>query len=476
MRNDDVITPVILSGGSGTRLWPLSTDARPKQFLNLTGPLSMFQMTLERCQETDLFRTPIIVGGAKHASLAEQQMEEIGTSAAAHILEPCARNTAPAIALAALACENPQTVLLVMPCDHVIKNVSAFQNAVRQSLPLAKARWLVTFGIEPTGPETGYGYIQQGEPIVGSLNSFAAQRFVEKPNRENAEKMLASGDYFWNAGIFLFRADTYLQALGDHAPEMLEAARNAMDRASSNDHEIRPDEASFAGAPSDSIDYAVMEKTDNAVVIPIDVNWNDVGSWSALWEVSPKDDKGNTLKGDIIAHETENCFIQNNGKLIATLGISDSVVIETDDAILVAAKNRVQEVKTIVKQLKQDNRKETQLHRKVFRPWGYYDSIENGTNFQVKRLAVYPNAKLSLQKHQHRAEHWVVVSGVAEVTNGDEVFRLEVNQSTYIPQNTVHRLSNPADTILEVIEVQTGSYLGEDDIERLDDIYSRHNY
>ncbi len=348
MSNDNLITPVILSGGSGTRLWPLSTDKRPKQFLNLTGPLSMFQMTLERCQEPGLFGSPIIVGGAKHASLVEEQMDEIGAKAAVHILEPCARNTAPAIALAALACENPQNPILVMPSDHIIKNVAAFHDAVRQSLPLAKARWLVTFGIEPGGPETGYGYIRQGEPIFGSTNSFAAQKFVEKPNRENAEKMLASGNYFWNAGIFLFRADTYLQALGDHAPEMLEAARNAMDRASSNDHEIRPDEASFAGAPSDSIDYAVMEKADKVAVTPIEPGWSDVGSWDSLFDISASDDQSNVTSGDVLALETHNSLIHAGKLEIATYGISDLIVIADGNKVMILPRGQSQNVKKII--------------------------------------------------------------------------------------------------------------------------------
>lgn len=355
MHNDDVITPVILSGGSGTRLWPLSTHEQPKQFLNLTGPLSMFQMTLERCQEPSLFRTPIVVGGAKHAALAEQQMEEIGTGAAAHILEPCARNTAPAIALAALACENPQTLLLVMPSDHVITNVSAFQDAVRQSLPLAKARWLVTFGIEPSGPETGYGYIEQGEAIVGSLNSFAAQRFVEKPNRENAEKMLDKGGYHWNAGIFLFRADSYLQALGKYAPEMLEAAKNAMNQAHRDKNQITPNEASFARAPSDSIDYAVMEKAEKVAVTPVSPGWSDVGSWDSLFEISRSDNQSNVTSGDVLAIDAKDNLIHADGLEVAVLGVKDLIIIGSGNKVMVMPRGQSQHVRKIVTERKKND-------------------------------------------------------------------------------------------------------------------------
>ncbi|WP_108812352.1 mannose-1-phosphate guanylyltransferase/mannose-6-phosphate isomerase [Sphingorhabdus sp. Alg231-15] len=350
MTNNDLIAPIILSGGSGTRLWPVSTEKRPKQFLNLTGPLSMFQMTLERCQQPDLFASPIIVGGAKHASLVAEQLDEIGATAALQILEPCARNTAPAIALAALACGNPQTPMLVMPSDHVIKNVPAFLTAVSESLPLAKARWLVTFGIEPNGPETGYGYIQQGEAIVGSAGSFAAQRFVEKPNRQNAEIMLDDGGYHWNAGIFLFRADTYLQALGEHAPEMLEAARNAMDRAHSDENQIRPDEASFARAPSDSIDYAVMEKADKVALTPVEPGWSDVGSWDSLFDISASDDQTNVTSGDVLALDTQNSLIHADKLEIATYGISDLIIIAEGNKVMILPRGQSQNVKKIIMQ------------------------------------------------------------------------------------------------------------------------------
>jgi len=350
MNNNDHITPVILSGGSGTRLWPVSTDERPKQFLNLTGPLSMFQMTLERCLDPDLFELPIVVGGARHADLAEQQMEEIGARTAAHILEPCARNTAPAIALAALACEDRQSPMLVMPSDHVIKNVPTFLNAVRQSLPLAKARWMVTFGIAPNGPETGYGYIKQGEAIFGSNNSFAAQDFVEKPNRDNAEKMLGNGGYHWNAGIFLFRADTYLQALGKYAPEMLEAAQVAMDKAGRAENRIAPDEASFAQAPSDSIDYAIMEKAEKVAVTPVNPGWSDVGSWDSLFEISTSDDHSNVISGDVLAIDSKDNLIHAAGVEVTALGVQDLIIVASGNKVMVMPRGQSQNVKKILMQ------------------------------------------------------------------------------------------------------------------------------
>ncbi|WP_422342905.1 mannose-1-phosphate guanylyltransferase/mannose-6-phosphate isomerase [Parasphingorhabdus sp.] len=348
MSENDLITPVILSGGSGTRLWPLSTDDHPKQFLNLTGPLSMFQLTFERCQQSDLFDLPLIVGGKKHAKLAEEQLKEIGSSVQAHILEPCARNTAPAIALAALACKNPQSLMLVMPSDHVIKDVQAFQQAVRQSQSLAKARWLVTFGIEPQRAETGYGYIQQGEPVIGSANSFAAQRFVEKPNRDNAENMLAEGGYYWNAGIFLFRADAYLNALEAHAPEMLEAAKRAMDKADHDDLRIMPHEESFASAPSDSIDYAIMEKAEKVAVTPVDPGWSDVGSWDSLFEITPPDDQSNVTFGNVIAMESHNNLVHSDGLEITTFGVDDLIIIATGNQVVVLPRGQSQNVRKIV--------------------------------------------------------------------------------------------------------------------------------
>lgn len=355
MNTSDLITPVILSGGSGTRLWPVSTADRPKQFLNLVGPLSLFQFTLQRCLQDNLFASPVVVGGASHAQLAEQQMDEVGVQAQAHILEPCARNTAPAIALAALACESPQTPMLVMPSDHLIKDVGVFQNAVRESLPLAKARWLVTFGIQPSGPETGYGYIRQGEAIFGSNNSYSAASFVEKPNRENAERMLDEGGHFWNAGIFLFRADCYLAALEEHNPAMLKAARGAMDKARHSGTEIRPDEASFANAPSDSIDYAVMEKAEKVAVTPVDPGWSDVGSWDSLYDVQVPDEHRNVITGDVVAVDSNGNLVQTDGISVATYGVEDMIIVANGGQVMVLPRGQSQNVKKILMEMNKDD-------------------------------------------------------------------------------------------------------------------------
>ncbi|SIO22375.1 mannose-1-phosphate guanylyltransferase / mannose-6-phosphate isomerase [Parasphingorhabdus marina DSM 22363] len=355
MTDQDLITPVILSGGSGTRLWPLSTDDQPKQFLHLLGPLSLFQLTLQRCQQDDLFDTPIIVGGARHAGLAEQQIDEVGAEVGTHILEPCARNTAPAIALAALACDNPQTPMLVMPSDHLIKDVPDFQGAVRNSLALAKARWLVTFGIEPAAPETGYGYIRQGEPIFGSANSFAARSFVEKPNSENAERMLDEGGYFWNAGIFLFRADCYLAALEEHNPQMLRAAREAMDKAVHDGNRVNPEEGAFSAAPSDSIDYAVMEKAEKVAVTPVNPGWSDVGSWDSLFEVQTPDDQGNVTSGDALAVNSTGNFLRSDGISVATYGVDNMIIVTSGNQVLVLPRGESQNVKKILMELNREN-------------------------------------------------------------------------------------------------------------------------
>lgn len=352
---DSLITPVILSGGSGTRLWPKSTDENPKQYLHLLGPLSLFQLTLQRCQQESLFGSPIIVGSARHADLAEQQMDEVGAETGAHILEPCARNTAPAIALAALACETPQTPMLVMPSDHLIKDVPAFQAAVRNSLSLAKARWLVTFGIEPTAPETGYGYIHQGDPIFGSTNSFAARSFVEKPNRENAERMLGEGGYFWNAGIFLFRADCYLAALEEHNPQMLRAARDAMDKASRDGKRINPQETAFAAAPSDSIDYAVMEKAEKVAITPVSPGWSDVGSWDSLCEAQTPDEQGNVISGAAVVVESKDNYILSDGMTVGTYGMENMIVVASGDRILILPRGESQNVKKILMELNRDD-------------------------------------------------------------------------------------------------------------------------
>jgi mannose-1-phosphate guanylyltransferase/mannose-6-phosphate isomerase len=385
------------------------------------------------------------------------------------VLEPTAKNTAPAIALAALAAD-ANALLLVLPADHVIRDTKAFQAAVTAACPIAEQGALVTFGVIPDAPETGYGYIRCGTPMGAA---FKIDRFVEKPDRKTAEGLLNSGGYLWNSGMFLFKASRYLEELGKHAPKMLEAAKSAAAAAKSDLDFLRVDAEAFAKSPSDSIDYAVMEKTDSAAVVPLDAGWSDVGSWSSLHEALDRDGSGNALRGDGLTVDTEGSFVMAESRLVATVGLRDHVVVETKDAVLVAPKDRVQDVKKLVEQIKKDGRSEHQLHREVHRPWGSYDSIENGARYQVKRLSVKPGASMSLQLHHHRAEHWIVVAGTARITRGDEVFMLEENQSTYIPLGVKHRIENPGKIPLHIIEVQSGSYLGEDDIVRFEDRYGR---
>jgi len=463
------ILPVILSGGSGTRLWPLSREAYPKQFLPLVGDVTMLQATWNRVAAI-AGKAPIVVANQEHRFMAAEQLRECNVTPQALILEPIGRNTAPAIAIAALQAlaAGEDALLLVLPSDHVVRNDAAFHAAVQQAATAADAGKLVTFGIVPTAPETGYGYIKaKAGPGV-----HAVDRFVEKPDLATAEQYVASGEYYWNSGMFLFKASRYLQELEALQPAILAACRTALDKASRDSDFVRLDEEAFAASPNDSIDYAVMEKTADAAVVPLDAGWNDVGSWSALWEVSDKDADGNAWHGDVIALDCRNSYAYGN-RLIAMVGLEDVVVVETDDAVFVGHKDRVQNVKEIVGQIKRDGRSEAAAHRKVYRPWGAYDSIDNGARFQVKRITVKPGATLSLQMHHHRAEHWIVVSGTAEVTRGDEVILLTENQSTYIPLGVTHRLKNPGKLPLELIEVQSGSYLGEDDIVRFEDNYGR---
>ena len=463
------ITPVILSGGSGTRLWPLSREAYPKQFLPLVGDDTMLQATWKRVTSI-AGAAPIVVANQEHRFMAAEQLRECKVVPQALILEPVGRNTAPAIAIAALQAlaSGDDALLLVLPSDHVVRNEAAFHAAVKQAAIAAEGGKLVTFGIVPTAPETGYGYIKAaaGEGVR------AVDRFVEKPDLTTAEQYVASGEYFWNSGMFLLKASRYLKELETLQPAILAACRQALDKAARDNDFIRLDAESFAASPNDSIDYAVMEKTKDAAVVPLDAEWNDVGSWSALWEVSDKDANGNACHGDVIALDCKDSYAYGN-RLIAMVGLQDVVVVETDDAVFVGHKDRVQDVKEIVGQIKRDGRSEAAAHRKVYRPWGAYDSIDNGARFQVKRITVKPGATLSLQMHHHRAEHWIVVSGTAEVTRGDEVILLSENQSTYIPLGVTHRLKNPGKLPLELIEVQSGSYLGEDDIVRFEDQYGR---
>ncbi len=463
--------PVILSGGSGTRLWPLSRDAFPKQFLALVGHDSMLQATWHRVAPL-ASGAPIVVAGETHRFMVAEQLREAGCADATILLEPLARNTAPAIATAALeaARDGADPLLLVLPSDHVIADADAFRAAVRAASAAAEAGALVTFGIVPTGPETGYGYIK----AVAGEGVRAVERFVEKPDAATAAAYVASGDYAWNSGMFLFRASAYLAELERHQPAMLAACREALAQARRDVDFVRLDATTFAASPSDSIDYAVMEKTAHAAVLAIDVGWNDVGSWAALWQVAEQDGDGNAHHGDVLARDCRDTLAWGDGRLLALLGLRDVVVVDTADAVLVAHKDHVQDVKAIVAELKRRGRGETSLHRKVYRPWGHYDSVDVGDRFQVKRITVKPGAALSLQMHHHRAEHWIVVSGTARVTRGDEVILLGENQSTYIPLGVKHRLENPGVVPLELVEVQSGSYLGEDDIVRFEDVYGRN--
>ncbi len=463
------ILPVILSGGSGTRLWPLSREAYPKQFLQLSGTHSMLQSTWLRVADVAAL-PPIVVANEAHRFVAAEQLQQVGTTPSAILLEPIGRNTAPAIAAAALEARRngDDPLLLVLPSDHLIRNVEHFHQAITLAATVAEQGKLVTFGIQPTAPETGYGYIK----ATAGEGPRAIERFVEKPDLATAEAYVASGEYYWNSGMFLFRASRYLEELERLQPQILAACRASWDKARRDSDFIRLDADAFAASPSDSIDYAVKEKTSDAAVVPLDAGWSDVGSWTALRDVSEQDADGNAHNGDVIAIDCRNTFAYGE-RLIAMVGLDDVIVVETDDAVLVGRSDRMQEVKDVVARLKADGRSEATWHRKVYRPWGAYDSIDHGERFQVKRITVKPGGTLSLQMHHHRAEHWIVVSGTAEVTRGDEVLLLAENQSTYIPLGVTHRLRNPGKLPLELIEVQSGSYLGEDDIVRFEDTYGR---
>ncbi|MGD9843637.1 MAG: mannose-1-phosphate guanylyltransferase/mannose-6-phosphate isomerase [Steroidobacteraceae bacterium] len=470
-----MLIPVILSGGSGTRLWPLSRELYPKQLLSLVGKGTMLQETLARLDGVTGVSAPIVVCNESHRFLVAEQLRQVKTAASAILLEPVGRNTAPAVAVAALAAINAadnanDPVLLVLPADHVIRDVVAFQAAVQVGLKAAEAGQLVTFGVVPAKPETGYGYIRRGE---GDGPEFPVAEFVEKPDLATAEKYLASGRYYWNSGMFMFRARVVLDELRHYAPAMHDACVAAFTAAKHDLDFTRLPTDEFTACPSDSIDYALMEKTNKAVVVPLDAGWSDVGSWSALHAAIPADAAGNVTIGDVLVSDTAGCYLHSTSRLVATVGLTDHVVIETKDAVMVAPKDRVQDVKVLVNELKKQGRYETSLHREVFRPWGSYDSIDSGERFQVKRLVVNPGASLSLQLHHHRAEHWVVVSGTARITCDDKVFLLEENQSTYIPLGSKHRVDNPGKIPLHIIEVQSGTYLGEDDIVRFQDVYGR---
>ncbi|WP_372157623.1 mannose-1-phosphate guanylyltransferase/mannose-6-phosphate isomerase [Xanthomonas campestris pv. fici] len=463
------VLPIILSGGSGTRLWPLSRESYPKQFLPLVGDKSMLQSTWLRAAPV-AGHAPIVVANEEHRFMAAEQLQQLGVKPSAILLEPKGRNTAPAIAVAALEAtrDGADPLLLVLPSDHVIGNEAAFQAAVKEAAEAAAQGKLVTFGIKPTAPETGYGYIKAGAGTGAS----AVERFVEKPDLATAQSYLASGEYYWNSGMFLFRASRYLEELRKFHPAIADACQKAWENGKRDADFTRLDKDAFAASPSDSIDYAVMEKTADAVVVPLDAGWNDVGSWSSLLDVSSQDAQGNAHHGDVIQLDCQNTYAYGS-RLIAMVGLEDVVVVETPDAVLVGHRDRIQEVKDVVSQIKTAGRSEATWHRKVYRPWGAYDSIDMGQRHQVKRITVKPGAVLSLQMHHHRAEHWIVVSGTAEVTRGEEVLLLTENQSTYIPLGVTHRLRNPGKLPLELIEVQSGSYLGEDDIVRFEDTYGR---
>ncbi|WP_158883240.1 mannose-1-phosphate guanylyltransferase/mannose-6-phosphate isomerase [Rhodanobacter sp. L36] len=469
-----MLIPLILSGGSGTRLWPVSRKNLPKQFLVLAGKGTLFQQTIARTRTLPGVAAPIVVASENHRFLAAEQLLEAGVAGASIVLEPLARNTAPAIALGALQAiqRDSEALLLVLPADHVIGNTAAFVEAVKQAILLAGQDWLVTFGVRPDRPETGFGYIRRAEAI--GHDGFRVEQFVEKPDLATAESYLADGGYDWNSGMFLFKASRYLEELAIHAPAMLDAVKTAHAKASIDLDFVRIAAHDFEKVPDRSIDYAVMEKTRRAAVVPVSCDWSDIGSWSALWLTGDKDAQGNVHEGDTLGVDTRNSLLRSHDRhLLTTLGVDDLIVVTTPDATLVAHRDAAQDVKKIVDELKASGRSEHSLHRVVHRPWGSYDSIEIGERFQVKRIQVKPGASLSLQKHHHRAEHWIVVSGTAEVTCDDKIFLLGENQSTYIPLGSKHRLRNPGMVPLELIEVQSGSYLGEDDIVRFDDVYGR---
>lgn len=463
------IQPVILAGGTGSRLWPLSRELYPKQLLKLTDETSLLQTTLMRVQTLPEVLPPVIVVGEEHRFITKSQVEELGCfDDFTILLEPIGKNTAPAICGAAEFCrqQGGDVALLVLPADHVLMHKEKFNEAVLQAAELAAEGRIVTFGIQPTGPETGYGYIEQGEG-----NQVAS--FKEKPDLAVAREYLARGNYFWNSGMFAFTIQTFMDEMMAFAPEMLGCMVESVGKGTRDGHFFRLDKDAMTRCPSDSIDYALMEKTVKAAVVSADLGWSDIGSWRALWDISDKDGDGNVIKGDVLLEDTKNCLVQSEDMLVATVGMEDTLVVETADALLVAPLSRSQDVKKVVARLKKQQRKEFSLHTTVYRPWGSYTVLEEQPRFQIKRITVTPGAKLSLQMHHHRHEHWVVVAGTARVTNGDAEILLHENQSTYIPAGTVHRLENPGVIALELIEVQNGSYLGEDDIVRFDDVYGR---
>ena len=478
------VTPVILCGGSGTRLWPLSRTGFPKQFLCLTGNESLFQQAAQRLNQLGnsgiAVANPIIVTGEDHRFLAAEQLREAGIELGSVLLEPVGRNTAPALTLAALAAMEggADPVLVVTPSDQTVVNAAALTAAIQQAVAEAANGSIVILGVTPDKPETGYGYIQVAKSLRGKAEAIQlVQRFVEKPDVNTAQTYLNEGGYYWNAGMFVLKASVWLKALGQFRPDILQATQAAWDKRTADNQFVRPGKSEFAAIPSESVDYVAMEQCPGSgfpiKMVPLDAGWNDLGAWDAVWNVLPKDDNGNAHLGDVLSTDSKNTLVHATSRLVSLVGVENLIVVETPDAVLVADKTRSQDVKHIVTQLQKTKREEHTLHRKVHRPWGWYDSIDEGGRFKVKRIQVKPKASLSLQKHHHRAEHWIVVTGTAEITNGDKVLTLTENQSTYIPLGEVHRLANPGTIPLEIIEVQSGSYLGEDDIIRYEDNYGR---
>ncbi|WP_374498602.1 mannose-1-phosphate guanylyltransferase/mannose-6-phosphate isomerase [Zoogloea sp.] len=476
------LQPVILSGGSGTRLWPLSREQYPKQLLALVGDETMLQATAGRLAgfggRLAVAQAPIVVCNEEYRFVTAEQLRAVGRASRDIVLEPTGRNTAPALTLAALAAQDADPVLLVMPADHVIRDLPGFQKAIDDGIPAALDGAIVTFGIVPTQAETGYGYIRCGADRADGSKAIAA--FVEKPDAATAQRYLDSGEYLWNSGLFMVKASVWLKAMAQLQPAMSQACLAAWAGGSRDADFVRVDKALFQACPSDSIDYAVMEKLSAAeglgiagCVVPMSAGWSDVGAWDALWQIADKDASGNVARGDVLFEDSRNTLVYAQDRMVACVGLDDAVIVETPDAVLVARKDKTQNVKQIVAALKAGNRSQASAHRKIHRPWGWYDSIDNGERFQVKRIVVNPGARLSLQMHHHRAEHWIVVKGTAEVTNGEKTFLLGENESTYIPLGHVHRLANPGKLPLEIIEVQSGSYLGEDDIVRFEDKYGR---
>ncbi|MNF28550.1 Mannose-1-phosphate guanylyltransferase 1 [compost metagenome] len=474
------VIPVIMAGGSGSRLWPMSREHFPKQFLNLYGHNSMLQETVNRLADIEC-TAPLILCNEKHRFIVAEQLRQLNILANNIILEPVGRNTAPAIALAAIqslkdAGDAHDPILLVLAADHLIQDQQAFTNAINSAIPFAESGKLVTFGIVPNSPETGYGYIHRGSELHAHQKyskAYCVNQFVEKPNLDIAKAYLASGEYYWNSGMFMFSARRYLVELKNSRPDIYDACMASMDDVRSDLDFIRINHDAFSECPSDSIDYAIMEKTSDAIVVPMDAGWNDVGSWSSLWDISEKDSCGNVCRGDVILTESHNNYVSAESVLVSTIGVDNLVIIQTKDAILVASKDKVQDVKSIVEELKRRGRKEYRTHREVYRPWGQYDSIDDGNGYQVKKILIRPGERLSTQMHHHRAEHWIVVSGTAKVINAEREFLITENESTFIPIGAIHSLENPGKVDLELIEIRSGRYLDEDDIVRLSDKYGR---